>query len=299
MYKCYICNKLYKCIGKHVKSCHNIEPKEYYDKFIKKENEGICKFCGKNTEFVKISKGYREYCCKKHFYQSELVKEHRKDTVLERFNVENCFQSEICKNKIKETNLKRYGVESPLQSETIKKQVKNTCLEKYGVENTFQVEKFKEKTKNTMYEKYSCYYNMQSAKIRSKAQTRYVYNNIKFDSSSELTFYIWCIDHNINIKRNYDSFTYTVDNIEHKYFPDFIIDGQYYEIKGEHMITTDNNILLDPHTHKTNKILEMKMKCIKENNIKIIKSKELYNCIKYINQTYGKNYIKQFKNTVN
>ena len=140
---------------------------------------------------------------------------------------------------------------------------------------------------------------MQSAEIRSKAQTRYVYNNIKFDSSSELTFYIWCIDHNINIKRNYDSFTYIVDNIEHKYFPDFIIDGQYYEIKGEHIITADNNILLDPHTHKTNKILKMKMKCIKENNIKIIKSKELYNCVKYINQTYGKNYIKQFKNTVN
>lgn len=95
-----------------------------------------------------------------------------------------------------------------------------------------------------------------------------------------------------------NQFIYTVDNIEHKYFPDFIIDRQYYEIKGEHMITTDNDVLLDP-THETNKILEMKMKCIKENNIKIIKSKELYNCIKYINQTYGKNYIKQFKNTVN
>jgi hypothetical protein len=36
--------------------------KEYYDKFFKKENEGICVFCGKESKFIRITTGYHRLC---------------------------------------------------------------------------------------------------------------------------------------------------------------------------------------------------------------------------------------------
>ena len=41
---------------------HNLTLKEYYDSYIKKPDEGICKFCGKPTKFIDIYKGYNDYC---------------------------------------------------------------------------------------------------------------------------------------------------------------------------------------------------------------------------------------------
>jgi len=48
--------------NKHLKDVHEWTPKEYYDKFLKKEGEGFCKECGKATEFMKISVGYHVFC---------------------------------------------------------------------------------------------------------------------------------------------------------------------------------------------------------------------------------------------
>ena len=45
----------------HIK-WHNLTKKEYYDKFLKKENEGICLRCGKETNFINIHSGYFKYC---------------------------------------------------------------------------------------------------------------------------------------------------------------------------------------------------------------------------------------------
>lgn len=45
---CKICNRSVKRMGSHVINSHNITPKEYYDEFLLKENEGIC-YCGKKN----------------------------------------------------------------------------------------------------------------------------------------------------------------------------------------------------------------------------------------------------------
>lgn len=47
---------------KHLRDDHGMTPKDYYDKYIKKPDEGICKICGKPTTFFKLSKGYGETC---------------------------------------------------------------------------------------------------------------------------------------------------------------------------------------------------------------------------------------------
>ena len=63
------------------------------------------------------------------------------------------------------------------------------------------------------------------------------YKGYVCDSSYELAFVIYCLDHNIPIQRNHTGFCYTYKDETHNYFPDFIINNDtYVEIKG---YTTD------------------------------------------------------------
>lgn len=52
------------------------------------------------------------------------------------------------------------------------------------------------------------------------------------DSTWELAFLIYHLDHNIKIERNLKSFEYFINEKKHKYYPDFIVDEKYFEIKG-------------------------------------------------------------------
>lgn len=60
------------------------------------------------------------------------------------------------------------------------------------------------------------------------------YKGIRCDSSYELAFLIYCLDHNINIKRCEKIYKYIYEDKEHLYFPDFIINNTIIEIKGYH-----------------------------------------------------------------
>lgn len=74
---CNICNhrsKDLRLLEVHVNK-HHVEnnnkynsKKEYYDKYLKKDEEGICKTCGKKTKFISFLHGYEKFCtniCKK------------------------------------------------------------------------------------------------------------------------------------------------------------------------------------------------------------------------------------------
>lgn len=89
---CIICNKQFigipnvasKALVFHIKNEHQLSSKEYYDKFIRKEKEGICPNCGKETTFRTLNEGYHTYCsyeCKQKYmvnqegtYTNELTK---------------------------------------------------------------------------------------------------------------------------------------------------------------------------------------------------------------------------------
>lgn len=71
--------------------------------------------------------------------------------------------------------------------------------------------------------------------LRPNAYKKYksgLYHGIHCDSSWELAFVIYCEEHNINVIRNHKYLTYIFKNREYKYYPDFIINEQLYEIKG-------------------------------------------------------------------
>ncbi len=58
------------------------------------------------------------------------------------------------------------------------------------------------------------------------------YKGYYCQSSWELAFVIYNIEHGILFNRNFTGFTYIYEGKEYKYYPDFIIDGEYFEIKG-------------------------------------------------------------------
>lgn len=67
MVQCKICNEYCKPLGfpSHARRKHNLSVKDYYDKFIRKPNEGLCVTCSKETPFIGITKGYRVHCSEK------------------------------------------------------------------------------------------------------------------------------------------------------------------------------------------------------------------------------------------
>jgi hypothetical protein len=145
---CRICgkqNKNYLGLVGHINSSHNLSSKEYYDQNFKKEGEGICKVCGKETSFRGLSIGYSLFCSMKCVTNNKEIKEKR----------------------IK-TNLERYGAEYPFQNESIKSKSKLTCLQKYGTEYSFQSENNKLKTQETNYNKFGTKYPLMNKEIMEK-----------------------------------------------------------------------------------------------------------------------------------
>lgn len=60
--KCEICGYESSRLGSHVSQYHKIRPKDYYDKHLKKENEGKCAICYKDAKFYGIRYGYSRTC---------------------------------------------------------------------------------------------------------------------------------------------------------------------------------------------------------------------------------------------
>ena len=146
--KCKICGKEIgnKGLTSHFKNTHNISSKEYYDKYLKQENEGKCLECGKETKFIKFTKGYRSFCSTKCLNNNEAVSKLKKESYLKKYGVDNPAKAEPVKNKMKQTNLERYGVENVYMREDLKQKShsKESKLKEYQTKkknNTFNSSK--------------------------------------------------------------------------------------------------------------------------------------------------------------
>ena len=115
------------------------------------------------------------------------------------------------------------------------------------------------------------------AKIGSNTQRAHFgfYHGIECDSSWELAFLLYHLDNNSNIIRNFDGFNY-IDHlgVSRKYYLDFIIDGEYYEIKGEY-----------------NEDVPLKLKYFPvDKTIYLLDRPKIKSYLKYAKETYGKNF---------
>jgi len=304
-----------------------ISCEEEFNKLKKGEKYSyICRNCGKEViGACKRSKKYREkqllFLCRScairygvkekygvdNVFQLNEIKEKSKQTCLEYFGTENYKQSEIGKSEFIKYSLNRYGVENPFQSEEIKEKSKQTCLKKYGVPNAMKSNIILSRFKQSMLSKYNKEHALQVFNFLNKFKStnlkkyntpypvsnKYFYDNQHFDSSWELYFYIYCKEQNLNIERNPKELYYFCNGRETVYQPDFLVENQLVEIKGDYFFVNDK--LINPYDRSLDYKAEAKQKCMIENNVIILKSKEIKKYMDYVNNKYGKDYINQFK----
>lgn len=109
----------------------------------------------------------------------------------------------------------------------------------------------------------------------TRGTARYgTYRGTHCDSSYELAFLIYCIDHNINIVRNTDGFPYLYSGKMHTYYPDFKVNNSYIEIKNYNSARVQAKINALP--------LNISYFILYLNDIKP--------CIDYCIETYGKDF---------
>lgn len=97
------------------------------------------------------------------------------------------------------------------------------------------------------------------------------YKGIYCDSSWELAFLAYYLDHNMNIKRCEERREYFYNNEKHTYIPDFITDEGIIEIKG----------------YKTN---QWKAKLEQNPDIKVLYEEDIKPYLKYVIEKYGNNF---------
>lgn len=136
-------------------------------------------------------------------------------------------QSKDNNEKIRSYSEKMTGKKRPEHSLKLKEKVA-------GENNPFYGKKHSEDSKQKMSEK---------AKLNEHGNYgRYIkgsgrgkkgwYKGYWCDSSWELALVIYCLENNITIERNYETYDYVYNGINHKYHPDFLVDGELVEVKG-------------------------------------------------------------------
>jgi len=152
--KCLVCLKELtseRGLTVHIR-IHDITVKQYYDNYLKTENEGKCLLCGKETRFYYLSNGYNRYCSLK--CAALATTEQREETCLKKWGFRNPRSHPDITSQIKDTCLLKYGETTNLKCKETKDKIKFTCLTKYSFENPNQSKEVREKIKQTCKEKF-------------------------------------------------------------------------------------------------------------------------------------------------
>lgn len=188
--------------------------------------------------------------------QIKEVKDKVKQTNLERYGSECYLGSEDCKEKTKKTSLEKYGVESPNKSDIVKQHKIESYLKKYGETNPNKCQDVRDKVVNTCLERYGRIWNVY----------KYYYDGCRFDSSWEVKLYIFLKDHNYNFVFHPKDMIkeYYINGKKHYYEPDFLIEGQLYEVKGSHFFNEDGQLI---DVYKDKSVMIEKQNAMKDVNI--------------------------------
>ena len=153
---CKICNREFKTIFSftgHLRN-HSMTSKQYYDKYVRKEGEGICPTCGKETNFNSFTEGYHKFCSISCLNKSDYHKEKSKETSLRKWGVPYPKQSKEYIELLREHNLEKFGYEWAIATPDVREKINTTVQARYGVSNVFADEEVKQKLRKTQEEKY-------------------------------------------------------------------------------------------------------------------------------------------------
>lgn len=98
------------------------------------------------------------------------------------------------------------------------------------------------------------------------------------DSSWELAWVMFNLDHNIPFKRNLQGFQYTYGGQTRLFYPDFIVDGGYVEIKGWSCDQTES------------KLTQFR----KLYSLTLLGQKEIQPYLEHAKRKYGKDFVKLY-----
>lgn len=272
METCKICDKEFKnlkSLTTHANAKHDLPAKEYYDKYMRKEGEGECAVCGKETTYRNVGNGYLKTCsveCRNisdeyRDKQSKAKKGNKqsKETIDKR--IKNTNQTNKEKTR-KQTMLDKYGVDNPSKLDSIRKILskknkgkilvrtddwQNNIIESKRKNGTL---KHSDKTKKKISDKLNKFYSLNLDREKYIIHSNNVnhlsgwYNGLYFRSSLELSFLV----------KNQGKFFSSCENDEHKivyddngkqrvYYPDFTDGKIVYEIKPTGLLDTHINKL--------------------------------------------------------
>ena len=187
---CQICGKEFTGQA-HIKKKHGINTKEYYDRFIKRDGEGICT-CGNETSFLGLNSGYRQFCSVKCAQNDTTIRQQVHNTtkanLLAKYGVENIQQIKAVRDKTKQTCLERYGSEYAIGSDSVKQKIIKNNQDKYSVDYPLQSADIRNKTKQSVLEHYGVDNPAKSEIIQDKARkTRKANIDNKYDTTGYYT----------------------------------------------------------------------------------------------------------------
>ena len=151
--------------------------------------------------------------------------------------------------------------------------------------------------KETSTQKYGTPYFSQSNEARYKRSYKYLYDNEVFDSSWELALWIYAKDNNLSIIHEPVKFEYTYNNTIHTYYPDFLYNKEYVEVKGSQFFNKDGT-MCNPFDHSLDGLFEAKHQCMLKNNVKILGKEELTPILNWIIAKYSSAYLGLFKKDI-
>lgn len=124
--------------------------------------------------------------------------------------------------------------------------------------------------------------NYKNGSIHQCSIKRYkygTYNGVHCDSSWELAFVLYLIDNHISFTRNVkEYFSYVYNGEEHLFYPDFIIDNEFYEIKNYKSALTDAKIKYFP----------------KDKILHILYFEDIKKYLQYAKENYGEKFIEMY-----
>lgn len=230
---------------------------EYKEKRIREYNENprCCKYCQSPISYeLKNEQSYCSRSCaakennKKRDWKSEWPEERRK------------YFSDIAKKNQPRT--KRKCLNCGKDFEAYPKSKRKCCSHKCA----------SEWVKNTGYLKGKC----GGYREKGGRGKQGWYNGYYCNSSWELAWIIYQLEHDIIPERNKEGFPYSFNNQQKKYYPDFKIGNEYYEIKGYHSKQVDAKIKQFPH------------------KLTILHKQDLTEVFDYVIDKYGKDFIKLY-----
>lgn len=203
------------------------------------------------------------------------------------------------RENLKKRNREKFGVDWYFQSRDFNEK-RQTTWERNGYDHPMHSSYITNGMRKRYYEKYGVEYSVMNLDVIRKSRLNYFYNETYFKSSWELAYYIYLSDHHVEFEfQPSASFEYVDGRGKtHQYHPDFIVNGEYVEIKGDQFIK--NGTMCNPFdsTQETNHIYAAKFKCIKDNNVKLLCRDDIEQYIQYCREKFGRSDWKMmFKST--